>query len=86
MRAILIGISSLWLAGTAQAGALDDRLSQIEYESRIQRADMDILLRQQALGAQDARDRDSRRREGDMIEEFRRGSRDVPVKPIELPR
>jgi hypothetical protein len=86
MRVILILFSMLCVASPTLAGGLDDRLGRLEYDSRIQRADIDILARQQTLDAQDARDREVRRRTDDMIEEFRRGSRDVPVKPIELPR
>lgn len=80
MRTIWLVLGAVLASGDAHAGDLDLRLDRMmEYESRAQRADMDVLLRQQALDAQDARDHAARREADDAIARLERGP--LPTSP-----
>lgn len=77
MRAVVL---LFLLASPALAGSLEDRLGDLEYAGRIQRADMDSMLRQQALDAQDARERADRAATDRMLDQLERGP-SIPPPP-----
>lgn len=73
MRAILTGLTMLCMVVPAVAGDREWRLDQLEYETRMQRIELDLAQRRQALDAIDARERASRDRSDAILRDLRRG-------------
>lgn len=73
MRAMILGLSLFGLVDSALAESVGDRLGRLEYETRMQRIDLDAVQRQQAIDAVDARDRADRADFARIEERLRRG-------------
>lgn len=67
---LMLGCS---LIGPAAAGDLSDRLDRLDYGSRSQRYDLDIVMRQRALDDVDAADRAAHASERAAIDRLERG-------------